>query len=160
MKTFKKTVAFVLALSLMLLAFAGCGSSGKKTVGIIQFGSHASLNNCYDGIMKGLTEGGIDADKYDFVRSEKWLFEILPKGVHKGLALSKLVEHLGVDPKRTVGIGDYNNDIGLFKSAAVGIAVSNACQEALDAADFITVSNEEHAIAQVIYDIENNKYPL
>ncbi len=66
MKTLKKTVAFVLALSLMLLAFAGCGSSGKKTVGIIQFGSHASLNNCYDGIMKGLTEGGIDADKYDF----------------------------------------------------------------------------------------------
>ena len=110
-------------------------------------------------VMKTLREHP-DAKNYDLVRSENWLFEILPKGVNKGLALSKLVEHLGVDPKRTVGIGDYNNDIGLFKSAAVGIAVSNACEEALEAADFVTVSNEEHAIAQVIYDIENNKYPI
>ena len=110
-------------------------------------------------VMKTLREHP-DAENYDFVRSEKWLFEILPKGVDKGLALSKLVEHLGADPKRTVGIGDYNNDIGLFKSAAVGIAVSNACKDALDAADFVTVSNEEHAIAQVIYDIEDNKYPI
>ena len=110
-------------------------------------------------VMKTLREHP-DAKNYDLVRSEDWLFEILPKGVNKGLALSKLVEHLGVDPKRTVGIGDYNNDIGLFKSAAVGIAVSNACEEALEAADFVTVSNEEHAIAQVIYDIENNKYPI
>ena len=30
--------------------------------------------------------------------------------------------------------------------------------EALAAADFVTVSNEEHAIAQVICDIESGKY--
>ena len=71
MKSIKKIIAFVLTLTL-ILAFAGCGSkdsssdsSKKKTIGIIQFGSHASLNNCYDGIMKGLKENGINTDDYD-----------------------------------------------------------------------------------------------
>ena len=98
------------------------------------------------------------ASDFDFIRSEKTLFEILPKGVDKGLALAKLIEYLGVDPKKTVAIGDYNNDIGMFKAAAVGIAVANACRDAKDAADFVTVSNDEHAIARVIYDIEDRKY--
>lgn len=98
------------------------------------------------------------AAEFDFVRSERTLFEILPKGVDKGLALNKLTEHLGTDPQKTVGIGDYNNDIGLFRAARYGIAVANACQAAREAADFVTVSNEEHAIAQVICDIEVGKY--
>lgn len=71
MKNIKKIIAFVLTLTLVF-AFAGCGSkdtysdtSGKKTIGIIQFGSHASLNNCYDGIMKGLKENGISEEDYN-----------------------------------------------------------------------------------------------
>ena len=98
------------------------------------------------------------AADFDFVRSERTLFEILPKGVDKGLALTKLVEYLHIDAEKTVGIGDYNNDIGLFRTARYGIAVANACPAAREAADFVTVSNEEHAIAQVIFDIESGKY--
>ncbi len=98
------------------------------------------------------------AEKFDFIRSEKNLYEILPKGMSKGTALQKLCECLDIDINRTVAIGDYNNDISMFKVAKAGIAVSNACPEALAAADFITVSNEEHAIAQVIYDLEKGKY--
>ena len=71
MKNIKKIIAFVLTLTLVF-AFAGCGSkdtssdtSGKKTIGIIQFGSHASLNNCYDGIIKGLAENGINEEDYN-----------------------------------------------------------------------------------------------
>ena len=61
----KKIIAFILTLTL-IFAFAGCGSkdSAKKTIGIIQFGSHASLNNCYEGILKGLKEEGISEDDW------------------------------------------------------------------------------------------------
>ena len=97
---------------------------------------------------------------YELIRSERRLFEILPKGVNKGLALRKLIEYLGIDPKKTVAVGDYDNDVGMLKAAGLGVAVSNACKAALDAADVITVTNEEHAIARVIYDIENKKYSL
>lgn len=32
----------------------------SKTIGIIQFGNHESLNNCYEGIIAGLNEEGIN----------------------------------------------------------------------------------------------------
>ena len=101
-----------------------------------------------------------EAHRFDFIRSEKNLFEILPKGVGKGTAIGNLVRHLGLDANKTIAIGDYNNDISMFHAAKVGVAVSNACQDALAAADYITVSNEENAIAQVIADLEAGKLPL
>ena len=100
------------------------------------------------------------SDRFHFIRSEKHLYEILPKGVNKGLALEKLIEYLKIDPKKSIAIGDYNNDIGMFRAAGLGVAVSNACKEALKAADRITVSNEEHAIARVISDLESGAIVL
>lgn len=98
------------------------------------------------------------ANEFNFMRSEKSLYEILPKGINKGVSITKLCEHLKLDVRNTIAIGDYNNDIPMFRQAGIGIAVSNACKEALEAADFVTVSNEEHAIAKVIYDLEAGKY--
>lgn len=97
---------------------------------------------------------------FDFICSEKSLFELLPKGVNKGLALGKLAEHLGIDMSRTIAIGDYDNDAAMLKAAGCGIAVSNASKSALDAADLVTVSNEEHAIARVIYDLRDKRIGL
>ena len=98
------------------------------------------------------------AGEFDFIRSEKSLFEILPKGSGKGTSIIKLCEYLKVDLNKTYAIGDYNNDISMFYVAKTGIAVSNACDDAKNVADYITVSNEEHAIARVIYDIEQGKF--
>ena len=100
------------------------------------------------------------AEQFDFIRSEHSLYEILPKGISKGTALAKLVEYLFIDGKRTIAIGDYHNDIGMFREAGIGIAVSNACEEAKKAADRVTVSNEEHAIARVIADLDSGTLVL
>ena len=98
------------------------------------------------------------ADKFDFIRSERTLYEILPKGICKGTSIKKLCENLNIDINQTIALGDYNNDISMFNTAKIGIAVSNACSEALKAADFVTVSNEENAVAKVIYDLKDGKY--
>ncbi len=100
------------------------------------------------------------AEQFDFIRSEHSLYEILPKGITKGTAFGKLAELLGIDRKKTVAIGDYNNDIGMFRAAGVGIAVANACDDAKKEADRVTVSNEEHAIARVIDDLDCGKLVL
>lgn len=100
------------------------------------------------------------ADRFDFIRSEKTLFEILPKGICKGTSILKLSEYLGIDMRKTIAIGDYDNDVSMLRTAKTGIAVKNACGAAKNAADYITVSNEEHAIAKVIYDLESGKYPI
>lgn len=100
------------------------------------------------------------AKSFDFVRSERTLYEILPKNINKGTAIDNLCRCLDIDKNKTIAIGDYNNDIPMFKAAKIGIAVSNACEDALNAADYVTVSNEEHAVARVIYDLADGKYIL
>ena len=60
----KKLLSVLVIFTMLVTMLAGCGSS-KKTIGIIQFGSHASLNNCYDGIIEGLEESGINLDDYN-----------------------------------------------------------------------------------------------
>lgn len=105
--------------------------------------------------MKLLTEHPM-ADKVGFIHSERTLVEILPKGVDKGTLVMKISEILNINKNKTIAIGDFDNDISMLKAAKVGIAVSNASENAKAAADLITVSNEEHAIAKVISDIEND----
>lgn len=96
------------------------------------------------------------ADEFDFIRSERTLFEILPKGVSKGNVLCKMAQLLGVEMKNTVAVGDYNNDISMIRAAGRGYAVANAVPEVKEAADRITVSNEEHAIARMIEELDQN----
>lgn len=98
--------------------------------------------------------------EFDYIRSERTLYEILPKGSSKGNLLPRLAEILGVDMAKTVAIGDYNNDVSMIKMAGVGIAVANATEEAKNAADIVTVSNEEHAIAKIIEEIESGEIVL
>lgn len=98
------------------------------------------------------------AELFDFIRSDKIYFEILPKGASKGNTLVKIAEMTGIDKSRTVAVGDNDNDVSMLMAAGIGIAVSNASEKAAKAADFITVSNEEHAIARIIEDIEKGIY--
>ena len=66
MKTLKKLLCTALSLSLVL-ALAACGdSSGGDTasgevpiIGINQYGSHGSLDNCREGFLQGLQEAGL-----------------------------------------------------------------------------------------------------
>ncbi len=95
------------------------------------------------------------AEEFDFIRSDKALYEILPRDTTKGSIMPMLAEHLKIDLKRTVAVGDYYNDVDMLRAVGVGIAVENACKEAKEAADYITVSNEENAIAKIISDIES-----
>lgn len=69
MKKTMRIMSLLSAVLLFVLSLAGCGGSGKPTVGIIQFGSHASLNNCYEGVMEGLKEAGITDYTFEYVNS-------------------------------------------------------------------------------------------
>ena len=57
---------------------------------------------------------------------------------------------LGVDPARTMAIGDSGNDIPMLKAAALGVAMGSAPQEVKDAADTVTASNLEDGAAMAI----------
>lgn len=55
MKKLFKTLFMSAALLAGSLSFTACNSN-KKTIGIIQFGTHESLNDCYKGMLAGLSD--------------------------------------------------------------------------------------------------------
>ena len=52
----KKTIAIIAAIALILTA--AIASAKTYTIGIGQFAQHGSLDNCYEGFILGLAEGG------------------------------------------------------------------------------------------------------
>ena len=89
-------------------------------------------------------------DRYDVTCSAKVLIEVSPLGDNKGAAVKYLADKFGIPIEKTVAVGDNLNDLSMIKTAGVGVAVGNATQALIDAADFVSVSNNAGAIAQVI----------
>ena len=90
------------------------------------------------------------AGKYDVTCSADVLVEVSPLGDDKGNALKFLANHYGISIENTVAIGDNLNDLPMIVAAGTGVAVGNAAQGLKEAADFISCTNDEGAVAQVI----------
>jgi len=89
-------------------------------------------------------------DDFNSVKSDPIFYEILPPGTSKGKALEALTEYLGISLDETIAVGDHLNDVPMIKAAGFGAAVANAEQETLDAADYITGSNNDDGVAALI----------
>ena len=72
-------------------------------------------------------------------------------GIHKGVGLKALADHLGVDIKDTIGIGDNYNDMELIRHAGLGCAVANAIDEIKEISAYVCESDcEQGGVAEVI----------
>jgi hypothetical protein len=89
-------------------------------------------------------------DEFDVTYSADVLVEVSPKYDNKGTALKFLADYYNIPIEKTVAIGDNLNDLSMIQAAGVGVAVSNGTDSLKEQADFIAVSNEEGAVAQVI----------
>ncbi len=89
-------------------------------------------------------------DKYDVTCSADVLVEVSPIGDTKGEGVKFLADYYGIDIADTVAIGDNLNDMSMIEVAGVGVAVGNAVKELKAKADFISSSNDDGAVAQVI----------
>lgn len=84
-------------------------------------------------------------------RGEKW-YAFLPLGSGKTEAIKALSETSGISLADTVAFGDDQNDTEMLKLCGRGVAVANAVPEALEAADEVTLSNEEDGVARWLAD--------
>ena len=80
-------------------------------------------------------------------RGEKW-YAFLPNGSGKIEAIRALSKTSGIALADTVAFGDDRNDIEMLKLCGTGVAVANAVPEALEAADEVTLSNDEDGVAR------------
>lgn len=83
-------------------------------------------------------------------RSDPFFIEIVAKGVDKASSLERLLENIGANWEDVVCCGDGFNDISMIRRAGVGVAMGNAQLEVKEAADYITASNDEDGLVQVI----------
>lgn len=76
--------------------------------------------------------------------------EVNAAGATKGKALLGLAERLGIPREGTMAFGDGLNDLSMLEAAGIGVAMENACVEAKAAADYITLSCDDHGVARAI----------
>lgn len=98
-------------------------------------------------------ENSVYQSEYKLLKSHKWYYEILRKDVNKGNALKELCGILNVDLKNVITAGDNDNDIELIQASGLSYATQNATENLKKVADRITKSNNDHAIADIIYRI-------
>ncbi len=87
------------------------------------------------------------------IRSDHIYYELIPLGISKATVIKKLPELLDGALTKIIAVGDNDNDAEMLSAADIGYAVSNASEAAKASADIVTVSNEENAIAKIIYEL-------
>lgn len=96
----------------------------------------------------------IIAEKYKGIlgvfKSEAFFLEIVPEGIDKALSLDKLLRCIGMKTEECIACGDGFNDISMIQYAGLGVAMANAKAPVRDAADYITLSNDEDGIAYLL----------
>jgi hypothetical protein len=83
-------------------------------------------------------------------KSLPYFLELAHPSVTKAAGLDFLTQRLGIPRERTIAFGDGENDVELVEWAGFGIAVSNAHDRVLEAADWVCPSAEEEGVAQVL----------
>lgn len=81
-------------------------------------------------------------------------FEILARNTHKGTAVLKLAEILGIEKSRTGAIGDYFNDYDMLKSVGIPACCGQAPKEMKEISEFVACHCNKGAVADFIEYVE------
>ncbi|MBI3652514.1 MAG: Cof-type HAD-IIB family hydrolase [Acidobacteria bacterium] len=82
-------------------------------------------------------------DQVSASRSKPRFLDVTPYGFHKGSVVEHLAQVFGVTKDEIAVIGDGPNDIEMFKEAGTSIAMGQGVDEVINAATFITSSNDD-----------------
>ena len=89
-------------------------------------------------------------DRLGIFKSEAFFLEIVPHGIDKAESIDRLLKLIGIKTEECIACGDGFNDISMIRYAGLGVAMSNAKQPVKEAADYITLSNDEDGIAHLL----------
>lgn len=78
------------------------------------------------------------------------IFDVTNASVSKHSGVLKVIEHLNLERKHSIGIGDGYNDFPLLTVAGYKVAMGNAVEELKEIADFVTGRYDEDGVAMVI----------
>jgi Cof subfamily protein (haloacid dehalogenase superfamily) len=93
---------------------------------------------------------GLLSPSVNYHTSQPFFLEFVDQKVSKAIALEKMGEFYGIRREEMIAIGDGFNDLPMIEYAGLGVAMDNAPAEVKNAADYITLSNDEDGVAKVI----------
>ena len=84
---------------------------------------------------------------------------IIPKGVSKGQAVVRLIDHTGIPVAQVMGVGDAMNDEPLLRAVGLPVAMGHAPDALKQVARWITSSVEEDGLALAVerYVLSNGR---
>jgi hypothetical protein len=104
----------------------------------------ALLQRCEAAMQEAL---GVEATA---VRSQSYYLDVTPPGQDKGTFVQAMARRQGIPTDAVATIGDMQNDLAMFKTSGVSIAMGNATDEVKKLATHVTTSNEEEGFAGAI----------
>lgn len=91
--------------------------------------------------------------KLNIVRSEPYFLEVTEVGIDKASTITNMVKKLGKSVDNLICCGDGFNDLSMIQAAGIGVAMANAQEKVRAAADYITKSNDEDGIVDVVENL-------
>ncbi|ARV57309.1 haloacid dehalogenase [Nostocales cyanobacterium HT-58-2] len=104
----------------------------------------------------GASSGG--GEQVSAARSQPYYLDVTHPRANKGAVVERLSEILAIPTSEIATIGDMPNDVPMFKTSGVSIAMGNASAQVQQAAHYVTTSNEEEGFANAVknYILSNN----
>ncbi|WP_239725074.1 MULTISPECIES: HAD family hydrolase [unclassified Mammaliicoccus] len=84
--------------------------------------------------------------------------EINRQGVNKGTALQYIAKKLNVSLKECIVIGDSLNDLSMFTTNAISVAMGNAKRIIKENSDFITLDNDNKGVEVALKKLLNQRF--
>jgi Cof subfamily protein (haloacid dehalogenase superfamily) len=83
-------------------------------------------------------------------RSQTYYLDVTPPGHDKGTFVQAMAKRMGISTDAVATIGDMQNDLAMFKTSGVSIAMGNATDDVKKQATHVTTSNEDEGFAGAI----------
>jgi Cof subfamily protein (haloacid dehalogenase superfamily) len=96
--------------------------------------------------------------KVEFCHSLEDILEVMPKGVSKLSAITKVADMLGIGMKDVMTFGDGNNDVEMLEGAGLGIALQNGSEMAKASANITIASCDENGPAEFLNQLIEQYY--
>ena len=87
---------------------------------------------------------------YSTVRSQDYIFEIMPQGATKASGLKHLAEKLEIAPNQIMALGDAANDLEMLQFVGQSVAMGNASDDIKALCKYVTLTNDEAGVAHAI----------
>ncbi len=84
------------------------------------------------------------------VRSQSFYLDVTPAGFDKGTFVQAMAKRLGISTDAVATVGDMDNDLAMFRTSGLSIAMGNATDDVKRHATHVTTSNEDEGFAGAI----------